>query len=55
MLWAEEFLKLYYWEEILELAGCWPEKHSLDIDLILISGTYYSNVLIKSLQNLKTV
>lgn len=32
MLWAEEFLKIYYWEDILELAGAWPDKHSLNIN-----------------------
>lgn len=32
MLWAEDFLKVYYWDDILELAGAWPEKQSLCID-----------------------
>jgi len=32
MQWAEDFFKIYYWDEILELAGCWPDRQSLDVD-----------------------
>lgn len=32
MMWVEDFLKVYYWEQILDLAVRWPEKHSLDVD-----------------------
>lgn len=37
MQWAEEFLKLYYWEEILSLATVWPNSQSLNIDLNVLS------------------
>jgi len=33
MQWAEEFLKIYYWEEILNLAANWPDQQSLNVDL----------------------
>lgn len=32
MQWAEEFLKIYYWEDILELMRMWPERQSLNVD-----------------------
>jgi len=32
MQWAEDFFKIYYWDEIIELAGCWPDRQSLDVD-----------------------
>ena len=32
MQWAEEFLNLYYWDDVLQLAGAWPDKQSLNIN-----------------------
>ena len=37
MRWAEDFLKIYYWEDILSLATKWPDTQSLNVDLNVLS------------------
>ena len=37
MQWAEDFLKIYYWEDILNLVTSWPDQQSLNVDLNVLS------------------
>jgi len=37
MQWAEDFFKIYYWDDVLDLARMWPEQKSLNIDSTVFS------------------